>query len=423
MLEIKLLRDNPEEVAVKLATRGVYLDVAKISELEAKRKSLQVATQTLQSERNRISKEIGRAKTAATGETADTLMAEVVKLNVAMKKNEHELGEVQKELQDIYARIPNLPHESVPIGSSEKENQEVRTVGAPTHFKFVPKDHVALGEHKGLKLETAAKLSGSRFMVLQGPLARLHRALASFMLDLHTENHGYQETYVPYLVEGSCLYGTGQLPHLEEDIFAIKDTNLWLIPTAEVPLSNLLREQILEEKDLPQQFVSWSPCFRKEAGSYGKDIRGMLRQHQFDKVEMVQIVHPEDSYQALESMLNHAEEVLKQLNLPYRVMSLCTGDMGFSAAKTYDLEVWMPGQDCYREISSCSNTESFQARRMQLRWRNPNTHKPEYVHILNGSGLAVGRTLIAVMENYQDEEGRIHVPKVLAPYMNGITVI
>jgi len=422
MLDTKLLRDNLEEVAEKLATRGLTLDIALIKSLETKRKSLQVETQELQNERNKKSKAIGETKSK--GLSIDALLSEVAHLGEKLKALEQALNEVQNQLQDIYARLPNIPHESVPIGANEKSNVEIRRWGEIPKVDFEVKDHVALGSMSGLlDFEKATKLSGSRFVVLHGALARLHRALAQFMLDLHINQHGYQEVYVPYLVEAHCLFGTGQLPNLEEDIFAIKDSHLYLIPTSEVSLSNLVRDEILEDAQLPLKYVSWSPCFRKEAGSYGKDIRGMLRQHQFDKVEMVQIVSPEHSYATLDDMVKHAEEVLKQLKLPYRVMSLCTGDIGFQAAKTFDLEVWMPGQQCYREISSCSNTESFQARRMQARWRNPKTHKPEYCHTLNGSGLAVGRTLIAVMENYQDKEGRIHIPPVLMPYMGGIEVI
>lgn len=421
MLEVKLLREDTENVARQLATRNFRLDIDAITHLEAKRKDLQIQTQELQNERNKRSKAIGLAK--ASGQPIEPLLAEVESLGDNLKNLEEDLETVQKELHVIYSAIPNIPNESVPIGKSEEENVELRRHGKPRDFDFTPKDHVALAAHKGLDLDSAAKLSGARFAVLKGNLARLQRALAQFMLDLHTREHDYQEVYVPYLVLDHCLYGTGQLPKMEDDLFAIRDMDMRLIPTSEVAVTNLVREQILEAKDLPLKYVALSPCFRKEAGSYGKDMHGMLRQHQFEKVEIVQIVKPEDSYQALEEMTKHAETVLQKLDLPYRVVALCTGDLGFAAAKTYDLEVWLPGQNRYREISSLSNTEAFQARRMQARWRNPETKKPEFLHTLNGSGIAVGRALIAVMENYQDKDGRIHIPEVLIPYMGGITVI
>lgn len=420
MLDVKLLRENPEMVAELLRPRGFILEVAKIKDLEVKRKKLQIETQELQNERNTRSKAVGQAK--ARGEAIEPLLGDIERLGNDLKTAEQALETVQNELQALYDWIPNIPHESVPKGASEEQNVEIRRWSTPKKFPFTPKDHVSLGEGK-IDFEAATKLSGSRFVVLKNEIARLHRALAQFMLDLHTLEHGYQEVYIPYLVNSQSLYGTAQFPKLKDDQFGIEGEDLWLIPTSEVALTNLVRDSILNEAELPLKFTSHSPCFRKEAGTYGKDMRGLVRQHQFDKVEMVQIVKPENSYNALEEMLGQAEKVLQRLELPYRVMSLCTGDLGFQSTKTYDLEVWLPGQDCYREISSCSNTESFQARRMQARFRNATTQKPELVHTLNGSGLAVGRTLIAVMENYQDEEGRIHVPHVLAPYMAGVKII
>ena len=420
MLEPKWLRDNLELAAKKLATRGFQLDIEALKKLEAERKACQVKAESLQNERNQKSKMIGQAK--AKGEDVSELLRAVENLGDAVVEAEKSLQTVQTALQNFYDVIPNVPHETTPIGSSEEENVEVRRVGTPKTFSFEPKDHVALASKK-IDFETAAKLTGARFVVLHGVIARLHRALGQFMLDLHTSQHGYQEVYVPYLVAGHCLYGTSQLPKFAMDQFAIRDEDWWLIPTAEVAVTNLVRESILSAHDLPLKYVCHSPCFRKEAGSYGKDMRGMLRQHQFDKVELVQIVSPENSYEALEKMVKDAERVLQHLELPYRVMALCTGDIGNAAAKTYDLEVWLPGQNRYREISSCSNTESFQARRMQARFRHPETQKPEFVHTLNGSGLAVGRTLIAVLENYQDEDGNVHVPKALQPYLGGIQVI
>jgi len=420
MLDPKLFRENIEFVSAQLARRGVILDIEKFQSLEVKRKALQMETQRLREERNQRSKSIGQAKAA--GQEVEPLLADVADIGEALKTTEENLEQIQNELHAIYASIPNIPHPTVPEGKSEEENVEVRRWGAPSQFNFVAKDHVSLG-NANLDFEAAAKLSGARFVVLHGNLARLHRALAQFMLDLHIKEHGYQEVYVPYLVSEHCLYGTGQLPKFSEDQFELKESNLWLIPTSEVAVTNLVRDQIVEAKKLPLKYVCYSPCFRKEAGTYGKDMRGMLRQHQFDKVEMVQIVTPENSYEALESMVEHAEAILQKLKLPYRVVTLCTGDLGFCAAKTYDLEVWLPGQNRYREISSCSNTEDFQARRMQARFRDPTTHHPQYLHTLNGSGIAVGRALIAVMENYQDAEGQIHVPEVLLPYMGGISVI
>jgi len=420
MLDVKLLREDPEGVAKRLATRGFRLDVEKLQELEAKRKVIQIETQQLQNDRNQRSKAIGLAK--AEGQNIEPLLAEVAHLGTLLTHSEIALEEVQAELNKLYISMPNIPDKSVPEGKSEEDNVEIRRWGKPTEFNFEPKDHVSLGA-KDLDFDAGIKLSGARFVVLHDKIARLHRALGQFMLDLHTEKHGYQEIYVPYLVNKECLLGTGQLPKMEDDLFAIKDSNLYLIPTSESAVTNIIREEIIETNHLPLKYTCYSPCFRKEAGSYGKDVRGMFRNHQFDKVEILQMVKPENSYEVLEEMVGHAEAVLQKLQLPYRVVALCTGDMGFGSAKTYDLEVWLPGQNRYREISSCSNFEDFQARRMQARYRHPVTNKPEYLHTLNGSGLAVGRTLIAVMENYQDKEGRIQIPDVLIPYMNGITTI
>ncbi len=420
MLDPKILRENPEAVAKQLATRGFILDIDALKALEAKRKTLQIRTEKLQNERNQQSKKIGQLKAA--NQSTDALMSLVAGLGDKLKEAESHLTIIQQELKVIVEMIPNIPHASTPIGKDETENVEVRRWGDIPKFNFEVKDHVSLGE-KGLDFDAATRISGARFVVLHDKFARLHRALAQFMLDLHTQTHGYQEIYVPYIAATHSLYGTGQFPKLADDSFAIKDTDFCLIPTSEVAVTNIIREQIIDAQQLPLKYTCHSPCFRKEAGTYGKDMRGMLRQHQFDKVEMLQFVKPEDSYAALEQMVRHAETVLQKLKLPYRVMSLCTADIGFSSAKTYDLEVWLPGQNQYREISSCSNTEAFQARRMQARFRNPETNKPELLHTLNGSGLAVGRTLIAVMENYQDADGRIHVPAVLLPYMGGITII
>lgn len=420
MLDPKILRENPEAVAKQLATRGFVLDVDALKALEAKRKVLQVETEKLQNERNQQSKKIGQLK--ATGQSVDDLMALVAGLGDKLKVAEEALAVIQHDLKALVEIIPNIPHASTPIGKNETENVEMRSWGQTPLFNFEVKDHVSLGG-AALDFDAATRLAGARFVVLHGKLARLHRALAQFMLDLHTKAHGYEEIYVPYLVTSDSLYGVGQLPKFADDMFAIKDTDFWLISTSEVSVTNIVREQIIDAEQLPLKYVCHSPCFRKEAGTYGKDMRGMLRQHQFDKVEMLQFVRPEDSYAALEQMVTHAEAVLQKLKLPYRVLSLCTADIGFASAKTYDLEVWLPGQNQYREISSCSNTEAFQARRMQARFRNPETNKPELLHTLNGSGLAVGRTLIAVMENYQDAEGRIHVPEVLLPYMGGVTII
>lgn len=425
MLDSKLVRTQPQEVAERLAARGFTLDVARIEALESQRKSVQTRTEALQAERNARSKAIGQAM--KNGEDVAPLKAEVNRMAEELESGKRELDAIQAELDNLLLNIPNLPHESVPVGADEEENVEVRRWGTPRTFDFEIKDHVALGEQHGwLDFETAARLSGARFALMRGPIARLHRALAQFMLDLHTREHGYEEAYTPYLVQAPALQGTGQLPKFEEDLFKIQredEADLYLIPTAEVSLTNIVAGQILDAKELPLKFVAHTPCFRSEAGASGRDTRGMIRQHQFDKVEMVQIVEPSKSWEALESLVGNAEKVLQALELPYRTLALCTGDMGFGAAKTYDLEVWVPSQDKYREISSCSNCGDFQARRMQARYRNPETGKPELVHTLNGSGLAVGRTLVAVLENYQQADGSIRVPDVLKPYMAGIEVI
>ncbi|WP_442108535.1 serine--tRNA ligase [Pseudomonas sp. NUPR-001] len=425
MLDSKLLRGQLQEVADRLASRGFSLDVARIEALEERRKVVQTRTEQLQAERNARSKSIGQAK--ARGEDIAPLMADVERMANELASGKTELDSIQAELDAILLGIPNLPDESVPVGADEDHNVEVRRWGTPRAFDFEVKDHVALGELTGgLDFETAAKLSGARFALLRGPIARLHRALAQFMINLHTSEHGYEEAYTPYLVQAPALQGTGQLPKFEEDLFKISregEADFYLIPTAEVSLTNIVSGEILDAKQLPIKFVAHTPCFRSEAGASGRDTRGMIRQHQFDKVEMVQIVEPGKSMEALEGLTANAERVLQALELPYRVLALCTGDMGFSAVKTYDLEVWVPSQDKYREISSCSNCGDFQARRMQARWRNPETGKPELVHTLNGSGLAVGRTLVAVLENYQQADGSIRVPEVLKPYMGGLEVI
>ena len=425
MLDSKLLRGQLQEVADRLASRGFSLDVARIEALEERRKVVQTRTEQLQAERNARSKSIGQAK--ARGEDIAPLMADVERMANELASGKVELDGIQAELDAILLEIPNLPDESVPVGADEDHNVEVRRWGTPRTFDFEIKDHVALGELSGgLDFETAAKLSGARFALLRGPIARLHRALAQFMINLHTSEHGYEEAYTPYLVQAPALQGTGQLPKFEEDLFKISrdgEADFYLIPTAEVSLTNIVAGEILDAKQLPVKFVAHTPCFRSEAGASGRDTRGMIRQHQFDKVEMVQIVEPSKSMEALEGLTANAERVLQALELPYRVLALCTGDMGFSAVKTYDLEVWVPSQDKYREISSCSNCGDFQARRMQARWRNPETGKPELVHTLNGSGLAVGRTLVAVVENYQQADGSIRVPEVLKPYMGGLEVI
>lgn len=420
MLDPRLLRTELEATADQLKRRGVELDIEQFQSLEESRKRLQVAAQELQNQRNSRSKEIGKAKAA--GEDIQPLLAEVADLGEKLKNAQDELNSVQEQLSEIALGLPNIPHSSVPDGKDEADNREERRWGEPKAFDFEPRDHVDLGSALGwLDFETAAKITGSRFVTMQGPLARMHRALAQFMLDTHTSKHGYTEAYVPFMVNADSLQGTGQLPKFEEDLFKLSgELPYYLIPTAEVPVTNLVRGEIIEDGDMPRKWVSQTPCFRSEAGSYGRDTRGMIRQHQFEKVEMVQIVRPAESYAVLEELTGHAETILQKLGLPYRVVTLCTGDIGFSAAKTYDIEVWLPAQNTYREISSCSNFEDFQARRLQARWRNPETGKPELVHTLNGSGLAVGRTLVAVMENYQQADGSIVVPEVLRPYMGGI---
>jgi len=420
MLDPKRVRTQTEEIARRLAVKNFEFEIATFEKLEERRRAIQVRTETLQSEQNKRSKSIGKAKAA--GEDIQPLLQEVEDLKRQRGEAEDELRSVQESLNAFFAGIPNIPDEDVPPGESEDDNVEIRKWGTPKEFGFEPKDHVTLGEQlKGLDFEKATHLAHSRFAVMQGQIARLHRALAQFMMNLHTGEHAYTEAYVPYLVNANTLFGTGQLPKFEADLFRTAGDNpLYLIPTAEVPATNLVADTILDDAELPLRLVCHTPCFRSEAGSYGRDVRGMIRQHQFDKVELVHVVRPQDSEQALEELTGHAEKVLQMLELPYRVMTLCGGDIGFSAAKTYDLEVWLPGQGKYREISSCSNTRDFQARRMQARWRNPGTGKPEPVHTLNGSGLAVGRAMIAVMENYQQEDGSILVPEVLKPYMGGI---
>ncbi len=423
MLDPRLLRNELEATAAQLARRGVVLDQEKIAGLEARRKELQVAAQELQNERNTRSKSIGKAKAA--GEDIQPLLAEVSDLGEKLKGAEEELTTIQQELQAIALGIPNIPAPDVPEGTDEADNREERRWGEPPVFDFSPKDHVDLGAGLGMMdFETAAKVTGSRFTVMSGALARLQRALTQFMLNTHTKEHGYRETYVPFIVNADSLQGTGQLPKFEEDLFKLSgESDYYLIPTAEVPVTNIVRDVIIEADYMPRKYVAHTPCFRSEAGSYGKDTRGMIRQHQFEKVELVQVVRPEESDRALEQLTAHAETILQKLELPYRVVTLCTGDLGFSARKTYDLEVWLPAQNTYREISSCSNFGDFQARRLQARWRNPESGKPELVHTLNGSGLAVGRTLVAVMENYQQADGSIRVPEVLQHYMGGVEVI
>ena len=424
MLDPQLLRTDIEAVAKRLAARPFALDVAGFQGIEQERKRVQTRTQELQAARNQYAKRIGQAK--AKGEDAAALMAEAGAANAELSDLEKRLEILQAKLQDFLLGVPNLPHASVPAGGSPEQNVEARRVGTPRAFDFPVKDHVDVGAALGmLDFEAATKISGTRFSLMKGPLARLHRSIAQFMLDVHTQEHGYTEIYAPYLVNAASMRGTGQLPKFEEDLFAVprKDAEkLYLIPTAEVPVTNIVRDEIVPLASLPLKFVCHTPCFRSEAGSYGKDTRGMIRQHQFDKVELVQIAHPQKSYEGLEQLTGHAEAILKRLELPYRVVTLCTGDMGFSSAKTYDIEVWLPGQNAYREISSCSNFEAFQARRMQARFRNEKG-KPELVHTLNGSGLAVGRTLVAVMENYQRADGGIDIPVALRPYMGGLETI
>ena len=423
MIDAKLLRSDPDAVAKNLARRGFTLDVEALRKLDERRKIAQVQNDQLRSERNAHAKAVGMAK--GRGEDIAPLIAKGDELTRNLAAVDKQLADIQAELDELVARLPNLLHESVPDGRDETGNVEVRRFGTPRKFDFEPKDHVALGEALGgLDFEAASKMSGARFVVMRAGLARLHRALGQFMLDLHTRDHGYTEVYVPYLVQPHALFGTGQLPKFKQDLFAIEgDQHFHLIPTAEVPVTNLVRDSIVPAEQLPLKYVAHTPCFRSEAGAAGKDTRGMIRQHQFDKVEIVQIVKPADSYAALESLTANAEEVLKRLELPYRVMALCAGDIGNGSAKTYDLEVWLPGQGLFREISSCSNFEAYQARRMQARWRNPETSKPEPVHTLNGSALAVGRTLVAIVENYQQADGSVVVPEALRSYMGGLAVI
>ena len=422
MLDPALLRRDVQATAARLAARGVELDTARITRLEDERKEIQGRTQALQHERNTRSKAIGRAKSK--GEDIEPLLADVARLGDELKSAESRLSELQAEIESIALEIPNLTHHSVPEGRNEDDNREERRVGELARFDFETKDHVELGAAVGeVDFELAVKLAGSRFVTLTGGFARLHRALIQFMLDVHTREHGYREIYIPYLVSSETLRGTGQLPKFADDLFRIEGHDLYMIPTAEVPVTNVARDRILEPDELPLRFVCHSPCFRREAGSHGKDTRGMLRQHQFEKVELVHVVRPDESYEALETLTTHAEAILSRLGLAYRVVTLCTGDIGFAAAKTYDIEVWLPGQQRYREISSCSNCEAFQARRMRARWRNPETGKTELVHTLNGSGVAIGRALIAVVESYQQADGSIRVPEPLVPYMGGTTVI
>ncbi len=424
MLDQHFLRAEYKSIAEKLKPRGYQFDIAYYEDLESRRRSVQSETESARNQKNELSKQIGKLKSR--GEDASNLMMDVEEIGKNLEGLEQEFSAIQSEFQAFMSGIPNVAHESVPIGGSEEDNLEIRRVGELRQFDFEPKDHVALGEGLGmLDFELASKLSGARFVLMRNQLAALHRAISQLMIDTHTREHGYEEINLPFIVNADILYGTGQLPKFQDDQFHIDDDSrdFYLIPTAEVPLTNIVKNCIIEEADLPMKFVAHTPCFRKEAGSYGKDTRGMIRQHQFEKVELVHIVRPEESYQTLEELTTNAEKILKLLDLPYRVIVLCTGDMGFSAAKTYDIEVWLPGQQKYREISSCSNCEGFQARRMKARVRNANTRKLEPLHTLNGSGLAVGRTFIAVMENYQREDGSIAVPEVLQPYMNGVSSI
>ena len=420
MLDIQLIRNDPEAVAARLATRGGALDVAAFRALEEQRKKAQVRTQELQARRNASSKQIGELKRK--GQDTSALMAEMGAVGDELKSNEGELEKIQNRLGELLLTIPNVPDASVPVGRSAEDNVEARRAGEPRNFDFPAKDHVDIGTGLGmLDFDAAARISGARFTLMKGALARLHRAIAQFMLDVHTAEHGYTEVYVPYLVNAESMRGTGQLPKFEDDLFSVpraEGGKFYLIPTAEVPVTNIVRDEIVAAERLPLKFVCHSPCFRSEAGSYGKDTRGMIRQHQFDKVELVQIIQPEHSYEALELLTGHAETILKRLELPFRTVALCTGDMGFAAAKTYDIEVWLPGQNAYREISSCSNFEAFQARRMQARFKSAKG-KNEFVHTLNGSGLAVGRTLVALLENYQEADGSVVIPSVLRPYMGG----
>ena len=425
MLDIQLLRNDLAGVAARLATRGFELDTAAFEQLENQRKALQVQSEEAQAKVNTLSKQIGELMKQGKREEAEAVKAEVAQMKTLQEQLNQDLPRIQAALDDLLLRIPNLPHSSVPVGKDETENVEVRKVGTPKTFDFEVKDHVDLGAALGLDFEKAAELSGARFSLMKGKVARLHRALAQFMLDTHTQQHGYTECYTPYIVSDAALLGTGQLPKFAEDLFHVtrggdeSKLSQYLIPTAEVTLTNIVRDTIVPEKDLPLKFTAHSPCFRSEAGSHGKDTRGLIRQHQFDKVEMVQVVQPENSYAALEEMVSHAENILKLLELPYRVITLCTGDMGFGAAKTYDLEVWVPAQNTYREISSCSNCEDFQARRMKARFKGEDG-KNRLLHTLNGSGLAVGRTLVAVLENHQNADGSINIPPALRPYLGGL---
>lgn len=427
MLDVQTLRNDIQTVTDKLIERRNFtLDVSAFVTLESERKTVQSDTESLQAQRNSISKEIGHAKKSGDEDKASELMSQVSEFADRLKSNEEKLGSIQEKIYALLSEIPNVPNDSVPIGKTEEDNVEVKKVGKPRSYDFEPQDHVDLGEKlNALDFERATKITGSRFSLMTGAVARLHRALAQYMLDTHTSRHGYAEVYAPYLVNAESLFGTGQLPKFEEDLFSVPVTdeqNFYLIPTAEVPVTNIYRGEILSIEQLPTKFVCHTPCFRSEAGSYGRDTRGMIRQHQFDKVELVQFAHPDNSYDQLEELTGHAESILIDLEIPFRTVTLCTGDMGFSSAKTYDIEVWLPGQNAYREISSCSNFEAFQARRMQTRFRVAKG-KTEFVHTLNGSGLAVGRSLIAVLENYQKQDGSIEIPQVLKPYMGGIEVI
>jgi seryl-tRNA synthetase len=419
MIDIQLLRSDIDAVARRLSTRGYALDSASFRTLEEARKRIQTTTESLQAQRNALSKQVGQAKARKDEAQAASLMAQAAEAGEKLKALEGENESVQAKLREFVSLIPNLPHESVPVGTSSEQNVEVRRWGAPRKFDFAPKDHVDVGAPLGLDFETAAKLAGARFAVMKGGVARLHRALAQFMLDVHTREHGYTEVYTPYMVSGACADGVSSLAKFKGDLFKLEDRDLYLIPTAEYPVTNFVREEILALEALPLKFVCHSPCFRSEAGAAGKDTRGMIRNHQFDKVELVQIVHPARSYAGHEELTAHAEAILQKLELPYRTVALCTGDMGFSSAKTYDLEVWLPGQNAYREISSCSNFEAFQARRMQARFKG-DRGKPEAVHTLNGSGLAVGRTLVAILENFQNADGSVSIPAALRAHMGGV---
>ena len=422
MLDPQLIRNELDSIAEALEKRGISINVDKIKKIEDKRKSIQVKTEKLQADRNLISKKIGELK--AKNENTEKFFSEVTLIKEQLDKNEESLDVIQNELNELLITIPNIPHKSVPIGNSSEDNQFIREWGDKPTFDFKIHDHVDLGESLGLiDFDSATQIASSRFVVMKGGIAHLHRALIQFMLDAHTTEYSYQEVNVPYLVNKNSCINTGQLPKFKEDLFCIEGEDFYLIPTAEIPVTNIVKDKIVNDADLPLKFVCHSPCFRSEAGSYGKDTRGMIRQHQFEKVELVQIVKPDDSYTALEELTLHAESILQKLNLPYRIVSLCTGDLGFAAAKTYDIEVWLPSQDTYREISSCSNFESFQARRMKARWRSDTTNKTELLHTLNGSGLAIGRTLIAIMENYQTKDGDILIPDALRKYMNNESVI